>query len=1171
MSFDWEKYEEVPQAKVQSNSFDWEKYEEVPQATSNKNQSIPQKKKLTPEPQKKESVIPDNPQPNESGAFELSTEYVPTYEELNKAYKNGQIGKDDLITQSKRRLEQDYKDADKIKRNAAIRNTIGGTLVGVGAIPLFDLPVTGAIGGALTGWGEGILNNKSAKTTLGDIGLGAGLGFLTGKLPVIGNAIGKTKIGQAIGNKATKMTEKVFDKMASSETGAKVLSKIDDIGIFLTKNRTLPNFNVPLKEQSNDAISLTFKDLKNNIKNNQFEPRKLQTVKGVNRKGKVWTHTLENEENGVINAERDFNNIINEISNNTQKVNDTPYLQDVENRIQNIIDKSPYANSEEFANSFWDKYAKTLDDAFNYNELKFGTNKNNYFGGEDIEAPDWLNKYTKGEKKQSKLPNTMREKETLPPEFDSINPEYEVLHNVDLKNQAGQELSNNPEIGSILRDKAKSEKYEYSALDFETARQTIQKLYNEGKVNEALELTELVSQKASKAGQAVQALSLWSKTTPEGAIKQAQKIISDYNQSAKKKIPSLTVEQAQNIRDLANNIQATETGTRANDVATAQLMKYFSELIPQSAGNKLKTLRNISLLLNPKTFGRNIVGNTIFAGMENAITKPIAAGIDTLVSPLTKQKTRVLPRINEYTKGMFQGLKEGTEDVILGINTRKGIGSRFDLPERASFNGVPILEQLEKGLNYSLSVPDRAFYQATFNESLANQMKAKGVTEPTQEMLQNAYNEAMESVYQNNSLFGNTVLNARKMLNNLGTKDFGLGDALVPYAQTPANVIQQGINYSPLGLLKGGYNALQGNQRQATLDIARGLAGSGIIGGGYALAKNGLTSPDEEMKDYQTKQNYMAKGIRPNAIKIGNKYYSYSQLQPLSSPLASGIGFANSNSLQGAIDNSLNALIDTSMLKGVNNFISDINGKNGQEGSFTNALTNVAANLPSQFIPTSVNQVNTYVDPIVRETYDPNPLKQGVNKAIARTLYLSKTLPEKVDVTGQPVMKTKSTGVKKAYDVFANPIFENEPKRNPVIDEALRLQQSTGEKTALLPVPKKKYKGRELSAEEYHEYSKKLGQVTSNLLEDYMNTPLYNNLSDDERIAEIRNIKKIAKSTVEENLFMSDNEKKQAQLDKIRKKLIAKYDARYKMLKKANKLYNESADIKAQNYYDSSK
>lgn len=52
---------------------------------------------------------------------------------------------------------------------------------------------------------------------------------------------------------------------------------------------------------------------------------------------------------------------------------------------------------------------------------------------------------------------------------------------------------------------------------------------------------------------------------------------------------------------------------------------------------------------------------------------------------------------------------------------------------------------------------------------------------------------------------------------------------------------------------------------------------------------------------------------------------------------------------------------------------------------------------------------------------------------------------------------------------------------------------------------------------------------------------------------------------------MSDNEKKQAQLDKIRKKLIAKYDARYKMLKKANKLYNENADIKAQNYYDSSK
>lgn len=239
--------------------------------------------------------------------------------------------------------------------------------------------------------------------------------------------------------------------------------------------------------------------------------------------------------------------------------------------------------------------------------------------------------------------------------------------------------------------------------------------------------------------------------------------------------------------------------------------------------------------------------------MENLVTKPVAALLDKGTSLFTGQRTRTLPQMRAYSQGLKQGFKEGSEDVNLGINTRDKLGTRFNLNDRTSFDKIPVLNELEKALNYSLQVPDRMFYQATYNESLANQLAASGATKPTPKMLKNATNEALEAVYQNNSKLGNAVLETRQGGNKLANiNGYGLGDALIPYAQTPANVATQGINYSPLGFLNAVKNGMAGNQRQATLDAARAITGSGLMGSGYALAKNGIMNPDYD--DYQVQK-----------------------------------------------------------------------------------------------------------------------------------------------------------------------------------------------------------------------------------------------------------------------------------------------------------------------------
>lgn len=900
--------------------------------------------------------------------------------------------------------------------------------------------------------------------------------------------------------------------------------------------------------------------------------------------------------------------------------------------------------------------------------------------------------------KQSQL----AQKADLPPEMRAaINenpPEYQVLHNDELMRQAQDNIAKDFSSSKArLQSLASSDrKTAMTDLDFEEARQVISRLYQEGNIDEANELIRQVSQKATEAGRSVQALSLWSRTTPEGAVRQAQKIINEYNEqnvpkniqnavkdiskdiknisneeaeakfndwlsrqgqtkevqkynqngdkiallkgmerlrqrnikklerqeqnviSLKQKqelmaqkalekeeqqaikalereekanqkrieqivnknvknssvrktiidnlnelnkrggltpeniqklinkkygIEDLTAQQANDIIALTENIQKATTDDE-REVATALLLKYQSELLPAKAADKVKTLRNISLLLNLKTFGRNLVGNALLSGIEQP-TKALAAGIDKLMSLKTGERTRALPQVKEYLQGLVQGTKKGARDVKLGINTRDNIGKRYDLPQRRSFE-APVISDLEKLLGYSLQVPDRAFYEATFNESLANQMRAKGVQEATGEMVQNATNDALEAVFQNDTALSDLTLKGRRALNTINIGGFGLGDLKIPYAQTPANVVQMGINYSPLGLAKGAYTALQGNQRQASLDLARGLVGSGLFGLG-AYGVGAMTGDDgqglitEPIEDYQIRKNYETLGIRPNQINIGDTGYSYSQLQPLALPLTAGAatGSQEDANMSNIANAALSQLADLPMLRGISEITDDV-----RYGGWGDALVNLPAGLPSQFVPTLLNQINAYSDPYQRETYDPNTLKRGINQALSKIPVASRALPYKYDVRGEKVKKYESEGVGKAYDVFLNPVFANKKKDDPVMQELLGIYERTGNKSQLLEVAKrnvsyKDEKGekvdKKLTGKELSEYQRQLGQVTYKTMQQIMNTPFYNNLDDQNKIKLLNNIKKNSKQVVDENFLGKPQSKRIRMLRKLYK------------------------------------
>lgn len=1024
------------------------------------------------------------------------------------------------------------------------------------------MALSGGLGsGVYSGSEQAIEGEFKPKQLLADIGIGAGLG---GALGLGGKYIAKPIIDKIAKGKVTKAKPQV-----SQEVVEQPIQQVDEV----VEPQTISIQDKFLDKKNQGSI------YKNKTWREVFEKR-LDP-----KESKSWwiEKVYKGDPNGSLFDDDVF-------SHYQLRAEGTNYKTRVPKELNEYIERNFNTNDKRITNAIENISPQQLDEVI------------------PEQVVEDTAKMVSGETKTRSLPQSVLEAKGTPKEVKEIikqdKPTYQVMHNQDLIKQATDEIAGNFDNELIRLSSAK----DFDALDYEKSRQIAKNLFGMGKYQQAVDLIDNVSENATKKGQAIQALSLWSNMTPEGAVYKAQKLVREYNKKHPKKQIQLTDENIETIANLQQEALNT-TDELAKNQALARTAKYTADLIPKEALQKLKAYRNISMLLNPKTLGRNIVGNLVF-NTADTISKAIASPIDSLIGLTTGQKTRVAPQLGSYFKGGLQGLAKGSSEALQGIDTR-GLGQRFDLGSGRTFVGgnterttiadiinaqqgnkldttkqyfkellpksrlgqaitqrslqplknIPsdLMNSLETSLDIGLRTPDRAFYEATFAESVENMMKAsepqreiaraelqkklarakseksierinKQLSEldtPTQEILEQAEQEALESVFQNKSMLSDFALGLRGGINRIGTKEFGLGDVLIPYAQTPANLTQQAINYSPLGALKGIYNLSQGNQRQASLDLARSLIGSGLIGGGYGLAKAGLTTPSQFDENYtknkKIRENLQPLGIRPD--QLGDMWYA--PFQPMSSPIATGTAMAyGENPLYAG----LNTVVDQPYLQGVTRGLRDL-----QEGDWTKAATNVVASIPSQFVSTLGSQFAQTIDPYQRETYDPNKLQYGLNSAIAKVPFASKTLPEKIDVTGQPIERYSAKGGQKLFDIFLNPTFINKKTTDPVLSELKYIYDQTKETSHFMPSVDKKLEFTDvdgnpqkivLTGREFSEYQRRLGQRMYDEFNYVMDLPEYANADEYGKIKILENAKKLVKAEVDNEMWNKRNRNK---------------------------------------------
>lgn len=1027
------------------------------------------------------------------------------------------------------------------------------------------MALSGGLGsGVYSGAEQAIEGEFKPKQLLTDIAIGAGLG---GGLGLAGKYVAKPIIDKIAKSKVAKPQPQVA-KEVKAEVVEQPIKQIEEVVE-----------NIPQQK-------VNLNTLKSNIRANKFEDKKIETIKH-RYKNAYYTTNADPVNADFIKSEREFNNIITEISKNPEKLNDSAYMADLENRVQQIVDKTPYGNEAEVATPYWEKFWKAVDDGYNYNEFKANRGKKAPQQLDDVIPEQVVEATQTGKMKQSALAQKANKSDEVAQAVQENPPLYEAITNADTTAQAQAEIAEN--VNKVQYDmfkKLNDKNSDFTALDVEKTRQLFSELQKQGRFDEATELLELTSKQGSKLGQAVQAFSLWSKTTPDGAMLYAQKLLDKYNKGVRKDLQKRLSEEE--LRDIGETFQKlNESGLtgRELEVETAKAMKKVFKVVPKTFAQKLDGYRYINMLLSPQSRIKDFI-LTAKNASDTAIDESIAGGIDYLRTLGSKDKTRYISAnpfvgTKAWLQGAKKGFKEGVEDVRYGINTsRSGEVGRYGLPntptfKEANFEGGLLdraktlignpLGSAEKLLRYTLQVPDRMFFEARYASSLANQMKARGVTEPTQDMINRAVEEAKRAVFQEDRLVTKKLAEAAQLPdvpihaleNAIGLPQGTLpstSKGLAPFVKTPTNVTAQGAE----GLHGLGSGLLQLKNasdnpeliREAELLMGRGVRGLGELGLGVAVGKGLWDKIKTNIGEEDYYKNEIT-GLQPSSLVIGDKAISLQNMQN-NLPFFTGVGLGQ-RGLGKAFTNTTDIIAEMPALKALGdlyninkeaNYIAQSDEPDKEllkKGS--RAARSLGANYLTTLIPVGgwLGELRNDIDPYARELYTPDRYDEGVlqglgsdaeylkNRVQNRIPMLSTLLPNRYNSLGQPIMSNNiQNPVARTLSQAVNFGVRNYNEPPAEMEEMQRIQDYAMEnkikgRTTLKFAKPKRYIGRgkdktKLTNEQYSELTRLYNGKVYDELQFLMNTPEYQSADEKTQIKWVREVMKEKKQEAEQEI-----------------------------------------------------
>lgn len=696
---------------------------------------------------------------------------------------------------------------------------------------------------------------------------------------------------------------------------------------------------------------------------------------------------------------------------------------------------------------------------------------------------------------------------------------------------------------------------------------------SEGDHKAAFELATAIADAAHDSAQMVQAMNLMNRLTPEGRLLTLRRLVDRMNDRAARqnRTPRQSTPDSGDVEGARVDYIDKVTGfTLSDELATNYLMAEtdaeraaawdaittsIADQIPSTFMEKANFWRYTSMLTNPTTHIRNIMGNAIQMGARK-IKNGIGTAIERAVIKDPSQRTKAV-NVDKDLKAFAKGQYEPDQSAAMGSGkysdaTTAGIEREIQL-KRKMFNGEDVLSRAVQGIgdlnSRALDYEDVIFNRAAYVDSFAQALQAKGVTAAeahagtraadVEAARAYAIEEAQKATYRNTTALSEALSKMGRYQGDnqvLRAASFA-ADAFLPFRKTPANILTTGLDYSPIGLGKGIKEALfdvksgKCTAADAVDSIASGLTGTGILALGAYLAAEGLLhvragddDKEEAFEKSMGKQDY--------AIQIGDKSYSLDWAVPAAMPLFAGAAIMESAQKGGgtfdAVADALlgmqDVVLETSMLSSLNDLIANISYA---DSPVLYIADKAISNYAGQYIPTIGSKAASVFDDTVRKSYvekgtgqlssDVNYFLQGAAKKVPGA---RNQLQPSIDLWGNEV--SNGSAPERVFQSFISPGYFKTQDNSPATQEIRRLAKATGDSTVYPAAAEKSYtvKGetRTLTGEEYTRYAKAMGQTRKKLVEAAVKLPAYKSMSNSEKSDYIQNVYKYARETARQQV-----------------------------------------------------
>jgi hypothetical protein len=559
--------------------------------------------------------------------------------------------------------------------------------------------------------------------------------------------------------------------------------------------------------------------------------------------------------------------------------------------------------------------------------------------------------------------------------------------------------------------------------------------------------------------------------------------------------------------------------------------QFLSKHMEAGTFDKLTSYFMANILSAIPSYIRNGIGSAVNSVSRVAIKGALAGPVDALLSKLTgRQRAIYSSEVLHDIAGASYAAKQGLDDAW----------STF----RTGFSTKAINEGIEFG---ELSVP-----KVEFTGGLLNPWNQPGrILESTDRFFQ-TFNQAMsknsliwaraQREADANGLVGKAFDDfMEKRMSQLQTDEFIRGQAveigreqafredpgkiantligmkkhapvlqyIIPFVKTVSNIFRQGIEHSPIAPIlsktrgqmfpdKAGMTEAEAwmadrKQSEAFAKWAFGLASMvpiGIYAGTGKLSGSGPSDPAKRAALYE-------QGWRPNSIKIGDKWYTYSTWQPLSIPMAM---IANAfEAYEDSVDSFTKEGKDTDWEKVAASTAFKVLNSATQQSYMQGVMAlSAAMEDPDRFGENFLRQMAQGFYPMsglqrtVARAVDPNIRE---NKTVQESLQritpgISDELPSRLNRWGEDVQYSGGP----VWRAVGGPVFGGEgTKSDPVNDELMRLKIDVGLPTERVVIGGKRV---ELERERGHELRQLKGKLVRQELERLILSPGFSNLPD---------------------------------------------------------------------------